>query len=139
MLGLRGTRVSRCRGLPPAIGFRDGQLKGTASTTRNAGFPACVMHMVDYRSPAPDNREHKRQRAVDEIGEDGFDDGVAAVVISASEAGSPESVKNGWCRQTGNSAAGQRASLTPRTINRAVTRLAGGGESRVRNFGDLSI
>ncbi|SKV17285.1 Uncharacterised protein [Mycobacteroides abscessus subsp. abscessus] len=41
-------------------------------------------------------------------------------VISAAATGSSVSVKNGWYRHTGNSASGKRASLTRRTISRAV-------------------
>lgn len=46
-------------------------------------------------------------------------------VMSAASMGSSVSVKNGWYRHTGNNAPWWQASLTRRTINRAVTGLAG--------------
>lgn len=42
------------------------------------------------------------------------------VLIEVGEAGSSELVKKGWYRQSGNSPSEYRASLTRRTISRAV-------------------
>ena len=53
------------------------------------------MHVVGNRSAAPDNRRHMRQRAVDQVGEGGLDDGVAAVGDIGLGGGNSELVKKG--------------------------------------------
>lgn len=105
---------------------------------KNIGCPEqivgdrCAQHPGGVRPELP--RRHVSERSVDEIGENGFDDGVPTV----SDIG-VDGVGEKWViRHTRNNASRNRASLTRRTKS-GGDRTLGGSENGVSGFGDRGI